>query len=67
MPDIFQNIEKYLPPQDLEHMQYITNEAKITNDTLLAFQHKSELEIKKTTNDLQANVDTLAKDTNTKL
>jgi hypothetical protein len=41
--------------------QFITNEAKRTNDTLLAFQHKFEFELKKTKEELQTNINTLAK------
>ena len=43
--------------------QYIATEAKRTNDTLLAFQHKFEFEIKKTREDLQHNIDGLSKST----
>lgn len=43
--------------------QFITNEAKRTNDTLLAFQHKFEFELKKTKDELNGNIDNLAKDT----
>jgi predicted DNA-binding protein YlxM (UPF0122 family) len=46
--------------------QYIASEAKRTNDTLLAFQHKFDFEIKKTRDDLQNNINALTKDTNSK-
>lgn len=46
--------------------QYIATEAKRTNDTLLAFQHKFEFEIKKTREDLQNNINALSKDTTDK-
>ena len=46
--------------------QYIASEAKRTNDTLLAFQHKFDFEIKKTRDDLQNNINALTKDSNAK-
>lgn len=43
--------------------QFITNEAKRTNDTLLAFQHKFDHQLSKAKDELNQNIDNLAKST----
>ena len=43
--------------------QYIASEAKRTNDTLVAFQHKFTQELSSTKDGLQNNIDNLSKQT----